>query len=215
MSALAHLRTLARGIRPANDGLLGNARCAWGASELLSEEAILAAFAARPFDIEGELLAVETPQGSALIGEGSALVADLYGGRIGRLWRVGGDLAQPTEPAIDVAFDPDMRQERGDLIFRYEDHPDLNPAAAGSLSTAARSLVERVGADGKLRVRGFVVRAFSDPQASAALLSLYTLDNESSRSASFSYAVIGATSGSDDVCAVSERLEAREWTPRF
>jgi hypothetical protein len=45
---------------------------AHGAGRLLSEEAILAAFAARPLDSEGELLSVETPLGAALIGEGRA-----------------------------------------------------------------------------------------------------------------------------------------------
>ena len=31
----------------------------------------------------------------------------------------------PAEPAVDVAFDADMRQERGDVCFRAEDHPEL------------------------------------------------------------------------------------------
>jgi hypothetical protein len=215
MSALTHLRALARGTLPTDDGLLGNTRCAWGRGILISEEAILAAFAARPFDLEGELLEVETPQGAALIGQDDALVADLYGGRIGRLWRVGRGIAHPAEPGIDVAFDPDMRQERGNVSFRAEDHADLDPAAAEQLLAGSRSLVDRLRSEGKLRVRAFVVRAFGKPGASAALLSLHTLGNEASRTAAFGYSVIGAGSGSDDLRVVSEQPQPREWTPRL
>ena len=37
MSALDHLSALARGARPADDGLLGNTRCAWGRGEIVGE----------------------------------------------------------------------------------------------------------------------------------------------------------------------------------
>lgn len=215
MSGLAHLHAVAQGLRPADDGLLGNARCAWGRGELLSEEAILAAFAARPLDFQGELLSVETAHGAALIGEDRAILADLYAGRIGRMWCVDDGSAQPPEPAIDVAFDVDMRQERGDLSFRAEDHSSLDPVAAERLLRAGRDLIEQIRRDGKLRVRGFVVRAFGGPQASAALLSLFTLGNETRRSASFSYAVIGVGSDGGDVRMICDRPQPREWTPRL
>jgi hypothetical protein len=215
MSALDHLRALARGTLPADDGLLGNARCAWGRGVLISGEAILAAFAARPFDVEGDLHEVESPQGAALIGQDGALVADLYGGRIGRLWRVGRGIVHPPEQAVDVAFDPDMRQERGGLSFRAEDHPDLDPAAAEQLLAAAGAVIDLRRSEGKLRVRAFVVRAFGKPGASAALLSLHSLSNDMSRAASFSYAVIGAGPGSSDVRVVSEEAQPRDWTPRI
>jgi hypothetical protein len=182
---------------------------------LLSEEAILAAFAARPLDLDGELLSVETPLGAALIGEGLAIVADLYAGRIGRLWRVGDGIAQPPEPAIDVAFDPDMRQERGNLSFRAEDHPSLDPVAAERLLAAGRDLIEQMRSDGKLRVRGFVLRAFGDEQASAALVSLFTLGNETRRSASFSYAVIALGPDVDDVRTIVDHPQPRDWNPRL
>lgn len=214
MSGLAHLRALAGGKRPADDGLLGNARCGWGRGELPSEEAILAAFTAQPFDLEGDMLAVETPLGAALIGDDRVLVADLYGGRIGRLWRVG-DVTAPAEPVVDVAFDADMRQERGDVSFRQEDHPDLDAAATDRLLAAARHLVDSIRTKGKLRVRGFVVRAFGDTHASAALLSLYTLGNEASRSASFSSAVIGVGSDPGDERFVIDRPQSRAWTSRL
>lgn len=215
MSGLNNLRALSQGTRPPEDGLLGNARCAWGRGEVLSEESIIAGFAARPFDLEEELLAVETPQGAALVGDDRALVADLYDHRIGRMWRVGGGLEVPPEPAIDVAFDADMSQQRGDLSFRREDHPNLDPSAAERLLGAGRDLIEQVRSEGNLRVRGFVLRAFGDTKASAALLALFTLGNETQRSASFSYAVIGLGPNIDDIRTVRDHSQPRSWTPRF
>lgn len=215
MSGLDHLRALVQGTRPLDDGLLGNARFSWGQSNLISEEAILASFAEHPFNLEGNILAVETSSGAVLMAGDSAVVADLYGGRIGRLWRIGGEIEQPSEKAIDVAFDADMRQERGAVSFRAEDHPALDPSAADRLLSAADDLIEKMRREGNLRVRGFFVRAFSETQSSAALLSLFTLDNKSSRSASFGYAVIGNIGNGDEVHVVRDQSEPRGWTPRL
>lgn len=215
MIGLKNLRALAQGNLPSDDGLLGNARCTWGRGNFVGQEAILASFAARPFNLEGELFSVVTPQGAALIGENRALVVDLYEGRIGRLWRVGEEIARPSEQAIDVAFDPDLSQEHHDLFFRAEDHLNLDPVAGERLLTAGRDLLDQVRNGGKLRVRGFVVRAFGGPQASATLISLYTLDNETRRSASFSYAAIGAGPRTDEAHVVYDPSQPRDWTPRF
>lgn len=215
MTGLDSLRAIARGHRPDDDGLLGSARFAWGRRELLSEEAILASFAAHPFNLEPEILSLETPTGAALVGENRALVADLYGGKIGRLWRIGEEVNHPSEQALDVAFDTDLRQERGSVNFRAEDHTDLDPAAAEQLLSAASDLVEKLRLGGKLRVRAFFVRAFGTPQASAALISLFTLDNETSRSASFTYAVVGRGPNAQELSAVYNPAQPRGWTPRL
>ena len=214
MSALRHLRCLARGRHPADDGLLGSARFGWGGLELLSEEAILAAFAAQPFVLEGGILEVETPQSAALIGETEALYADLYDGRVGRLWRVGSTPEGPCEPAVDVAFDADMRQERGDLAFRAEDHPCLDSVASEIVVERGRELLERLRHHGNLRVRGFVTRAGGTPETSAALIALYTLTNEPSRAASFRFAVLGFEQGAQ-AREVVDPARPRRWTPRL
>lgn len=214
MSALSHLRALARGTRPADDGLLGNTRCAWGRSEIVGEEAILAAFCAQPFASDGDVLTVETSQGAAIIGSDDALLADIYDGRIGRLWRVGRDITLGHERAVDVSFDADMRQARGDLFFRAEDHPELDTDGAERMIEAAQAHVDHIRCEGKLRVRAFAVRGFGGPKASAGLLSVYALGNETSRSASFSYAIVGAGSG-DAPRVVSDASPPRAWTPRL
>lgn len=213
MSGLDHLRNLALGRRPADAGLLGNTRFAWGGTDFIGEEGILAAFAARPFALDEAGFAVETAQNVALVSRSGALVADLYEGRIGRLWRVGDAPPGEPEPAIDVAFDPDMRQERGSLNFRGEDHPDLDPAAAPAVLAAAEDLIARTLTVGLLRVRGFVVRAFGTEAAAAALVALYTMGNEANRSAGFRYAVVAVDK--NGARAVADTAARRPWTPRF
>lgn len=214
MSGLAHLRSLAQGRRPADDGLLENTRCTWGESVLVSEEAILATFAAQPFGLEEPLHAVETAQGAALIGQDEGLFADIYDGRIGRLWRIGGTSHLPAEPAVDVAFDADMRQERGDLNFRAEDHPCLDQAAAERLVAALREMLDGMRGSGSLRVRGFVLRACGDQSACAALVALYTMSNEPSRSAAFRFVLLGLDANGDVQVAI-DPAAPRPWTPRL
>lgn len=214
MSAIDHLRALGRGETPTDDGLLGNARCSWGRGELIGDEAILSAFCARPF-ADGDAVRVETAQGAALIGQDDALIADIYAGRIGRLWRVGKGVALPQEPAIDIAFDPDMQQQRGDVLFRPGDHPELCTVTANSVFEAARAHVDQVRRAGALRVRAFVIRAFGIGEASAALLAVYAMGNETNRTAGFSYAILAVNADGSPARIVSEQARPRLWTPRF
>ena len=214
MSALDKLRILALGDAPPDDGLLGNTRCAWGRGEYIGEEAILAAFCDRPFSADNAI-AVETDQSAALIGDEDALVADIYDGRVGRLWRVGHGVEFPLEPAVDVAFDPDMRQQRGDLYFRAEDHPELDAPAAERIQSAARAHIDAVRRSRGLRARGFFVRAFGAKETSAALLALYSMSNEISRSAGFSYAIVGIGTGEMPIRLVCDQTQPRGWTPRL
>ena len=107
-----------------------------------------------------------------------------------------------------------MKQERGDICFRAEDHPDLDPTATEQLLDAVRGLLEELRKTGKLRVRGFVLRAFGGSQGAAALIALFTMSNETRRSAAFSYAVIGV--GPDGgIRSVRDDLPVRDWRPRL
>lgn len=214
MSALDHLRAIGRGETPADDGLLGNARCGWGRGELMGEESILAAFCARPF-AETDAAGIETAQGAALVGEKDALIADVYDGRIGRLWRVGKGITLPHEPAIDVAFDPDMRQLRGDVLFRAEDHPELTASGAERVIEAARGHADALRRAGALRARAFVVRAFEADGATAALLAVHTMGNETSRTAGFGYAIVATGPQGSAARIVGDQSRPRPWSPRF
>jgi hypothetical protein len=214
MNALDHLRAVGRGETPAEDGLLGVARCGWGRSELMGEESILAAFCARPF-ADADAIGIETAQGAALIGQDDALIADVYGGRIGRLWRVGKGVSLPYEVAIDVAFDPDMRQQRGDVLFRAEDHPELRSESAERVLDAVREHLGQLRRTGALRSRAFLVRAFGNESATAALLAVHTMSNETSRTASFGYAIVTFRAEDPSVRIISDHTRPRPWNPRF
>jgi hypothetical protein len=108
-----------------------------------------------------------------------------------------------------------MHQVRGRLYFRAEDHPELDAADAERVLSAAIAHLDSIRRAGKLRVRGYVVRAFASPDGAAALLAVHTLGNETRRSAGFAYAVIGLGSARDAVRVVSGENPPRDWTPRL
>ena len=202
------LATLGQGIRPSADGLLGNCRLEWRGGEACGEEAILESFRMNRFDVAaGRMIADE--RGFAILdGNGGALFGDLYGGRIGRLWRVGPGEPPPAEPAITVAFDPDLSQERGDVLFRAADHPHLSSDLAPALLAAARGLVEAERSHGFHRVRAFIVRAFSVDGAAAALAAVYRLGGQPVRTSGFSYAVLMIESGGRILGALDPAISA-------
>jgi hypothetical protein len=215
MSALDHLRTLAGGHRPEGQGLLSTAHLSGAGLDRMSEEDIVSSFAMTPFDIDKAAFALETPHHAVLIGEGGAIVADVYDGRLGRLWRIGGLDQSQDERRLHVAFDADMAQARPTSLFvRAEDHPELADTARTDLLDACRTFIEGRRRLGNLRVRGFVVRAFGDEAQSAALLSLFTLSDKRRRSASFDFAVVGRD-GDGRVCTVASETNPGEWTPRL
>ena len=167
MSARDAMVALAAGDREAvrrADRLLGSCRLMWAGAEAFGEEAVLELFRASPLDLADATL-VETGRSAALVGDDAALVADLYEGRIGRLWRIGSGEPPEAEPFVAVAFDPDLRQERGHVHFRAEDHPDLPGDGREALLAAGRTLIDVPGAH---RARAFAARAFGEGGRAAA-----------------------------------------------
>ncbi len=209
MSVAAHLRALAEGRRPADDGLLGACRLEWRGAEAYGEEAILELFRAAPFAPEGAKL-VETACSAAWIGADAALVADVYDGRIGRLWRIGmGDAPEP-EPAVSVAFDPDLRQQRGDVLLRAEDHPELARDQVERLIEAGRALTAAHDGPPLHRARAWAVRAFTAGDDTAALFAVHRLTGGPTRGGGFGYAAV-LLGGP----VIAEREPDRPWTPRL
>lgn len=124
---------------------------------------------------------------AALFGQDRALFADLYDGHVARLWCLLPDPAGPVEPAVAVAFDPDLRQARGDLLFEPREHPRLDAAGIPRVRAAAQALAaDRLPAN--LRIRTFVLRAFGDGACGAVLFAVYALSGDQVRSGSFGYA---------------------------
>ncbi len=209
MSILQHFAALATGQRPADDGLLGNCRFEWRGTEACGEEAILEIFRGAPFD-SAQALLVETAAAAAWIGPNGALIADLYDGRIGRLWRIGEGHAPPPEPAVSVAFDPDLRQARGDISIDPADHPELAADMLGDVVAAGHALLMEGAPKPIHRARAFCVRAFSGTNGTAALFAVHCLTGGAVRSGGFGYAAVRIGGAS-----VADHAPDIAWTPRL
>jgi hypothetical protein len=220
MSALAVLRAVARGERPHGE-LLPPCRMEAFGAEYFSEEAIVQSFRNAPFVISDDGTAVETEDHLAVFDGAGALIADVFGGNIGRLWRLGPGEPGAAEPAIGVPFDADLMQSRGDLAIRREDHPALAAKAYDAVEEAGRLLARNwVPEDGPppFRSRSFLIRAFTSGSASVALFAVYRLGPAAPRSVGFSYAAALIDGDGKAPTIIRDRageaaVEAQPWTP--
>lgn len=180
--------------------VLGAARLAVGGHEAFGIEAIADAFRRDPLalgDDDAPPLFAADPLHAAALHDGQALFADLYDGRVGRLWRVGAAPPCPPEPRVAVAFDPDLRQARSDLLFDAADHPGLLADAHGIVRAAARALL----AAPAWRARAFAIRAFGDADAGAVLFAIHRLSAEPMRVGGFVHAAAVWSDGERRVVA--------------
>ena len=225
MSALPALRSIARGERP-NGEVLPPCRLEAFGSVCYGEEAIVQSFRQAPLELSEDAAAVEIPGHLAIFDGDTALIADLSGDAIARLWRLGiGDPGE-TERALDVPFDADLTQSRADLAIRAEDHPALPPEAVPLVEDLGRSLSRGWSAQegpSPYRARSFLVRAFAQGSRGVALFAVYRLGPASVRTAGFSYAAVlfemqAGKLGSHQVIrdlAGEAAIDARPWRPRF
>lgn len=213
MSFTETLAALCVGRRPANDGLLGNARLEWGGGEAYGEEAILESFRVNPID-PAQGTVIQGAIAAAWIGHDAALFVDVYDDRIGRLWRLGAGSPPPVEPAVTVAFDTDLRQARGTIAFRDADHPELGGWAHDAVVAAGRELLHGNHVPPLHRIRGYVVRAFSAGDDAVALYALHRLTAEQPRRAGFGYAMAKLAAGAEPLLVV-DPWTPPEWTPRL
>ena len=219
MSAVNALRSIARGERPHGELLPPCRLEAWGA-EFFSEEAIVQCFRNAPFAVADGAAVVEAKDHLAIFNSETALIADVFGGNIGRLWRLGPGEPVAAEPAIGVQFDTDLMQARGDLAARREDHPALADEAFMAVEAAGRAIArDWIPEDGKppFRTRSFLIRAFTGGSNSVALFAVYRLGAEATRSVGFSHAA-AFIDGDGNATIVRDRageaaVEARPWTP--
>lgn len=210
MTAREAMLALGAGTRP-KDRLLGSCRLEWAGAEAFGEEAILEAFRESPFEPGEDATLVETRTAAALIGRDKAMFADLYDGRIGRLWRLGpGDAPEP-EPALAVAFDPDLRQDRGGVQVWAGDHPDLAASAVDAVMVAGEALLAHFLP--YHRARALCIRAFSAGGSTAALFAVHRLGGGQVREAGFGYAA--ALIGKGDPVTLRDQSPSRPWTTRL
>lgn len=208
MSLADRLVRLAAGERDPGDWLLGSCALTSARGDVYGEEAVAVAFCSAPATVGTSIV---TPRGVALFGDGAALFADVYDGRVGRLWRVDGDPAvaqtKPAEHRVAVAFDPDLAQRRGDVVAAAR-AVDLAEGALARLTAALLPLV--IAAPGEVRRRAFVVRAFGDDHATAGLAAIHTA---AAGGIGFSYAAAMLTP--TDAVLVVDRPGDAPWSPRL
>lgn len=168
----------------AHPAVLGACRLESGGVDVFGSEAVIDAFRRAPLALDGAVL-VDSAQGAALFAGGEAVFADLYGAHIGRLWRVGQAGPGTPEPAVGVAFDPDLAQARAAVLFAASDHPGLAADAAARVAAAGRTIIDDPA---QFRARAFVVRAFGDARSGAALFAVHALAAQFVRTASLTMA---------------------------
>ena len=217
MSAAQALRRLARGERP-GDALLHTARLEALGSEHYGEEAILVSFRAAPLALTESATLLETPGFCALVDGQAALFAELADDNIVRLWRLSDGTPTAAERAVAVAFDPDLSQSRGTVLFSPGDHPALASDAAERVLQAARNAAEqRDAALPALRTRVFVVRAFGSATQGAALFAVYRLSGAEMLSSGFAMALAWWTPDIEGLVrdsAGEADAATRAWSPR-
>lgn len=231
MNAFDTLTGLARGERPLTDSLIGTCRLEGLGGEAYAEEAIVESFRNAPIAFDAADDRIATPMHAALFhtapnGDTTALIADLYDGHVGRIWRLGPGQPIAAERAVSVPFDPDLHQQRGDVQFSADEHPDLHPDAAAHVVATAKALArdwsESEGAPAH-RTRCFVVRAFSDGDRGVALLAVYRFGGGTRRSIDFTHSAIrfrfsGETLLDSQIVhdvASSSVVSADNWAPRI
>jgi hypothetical protein len=166
--------------------LLGACRLEVGGFDAFGIEAINDAFRRNPMTFDPAVV-MEAPMHFAVISDGQALFADVYDGNIGRLWRAGAHAPFSTEPFISVAFDPDLKQARGDILFSGQDHPALTPDGYDRVQSAGLDLL--ASDPMAWRSRGFCIRAFGKYESGAALFAIHTMQSDRVRISGFAYGI--------------------------
>ena len=184
MSAVAAIAAIAGGRRC--DRLLESCRLEVGGFDAFGVEAIGDAFRRDPLALSAAAT-VEDDAHFASVVDGQAIFADLYDGHVGRLWRVGRSAPHAAEPFVAVAFDPDLRQARGDVAFDHVDHRGLAVDAATRVRGCGLDILARDPA--AWRSRAFCIRAFGSAGRGAALFALYRMTSARVRTSGFGYAV--------------------------
>ena len=224
MSAFQAIRSVARGGRPRGE-LLPPCRLEAFGTEFFGEEAVVSCFRRTPFLISDRASVIQTAGHLAVFEDDTAVFADLFDGNVARLWRLGPGSPIVREPALDVPFDTDLRQSRGDVEMRAEDHPALSSQAIPHVHEIGRRLARDWGAEpgpSPYRIRAFLIRAFSQDDVGAALFSLYELGHAPVRTTGFSYAAAVFRTVGDELtscrivkdAAGRNAVAARPWTPR-
>lgn len=219
MNAENILRAIAAGTPIAADALLQTCRATAFGSDFYGAEAIIEAFRRQP--VESEARFVGCPGHAALLWADRALIADLAGAHVARLWRLGPDAPVEREPAISVPFDADLSQMPAAVAFAASDHPALAPHDIDAILAAGAALADEwrnVDGEPAAHARPFCIRAFSDGNAFVALFAVHVVDGAGTRHAGFVHAA--AIGGADGTAIIRDEAgeaarHAMPWRPRI
>ena len=225
---LPRLRRLVAGDPSGSADLLHTCRMHAFGAEVIGNRSVAEALRRAPFRLGAQPHVVETAASFAVLdataaGHPLAFFADLYDGRIGRLWRVGPHFGQriARDPGISVAFDPRLSQMAEPVALRAEDHPGLESTAVAPLTTALRQLAH-AGVDSAsgsaARRTVFVLRACSQGTHCAALVSLHELTTDESRTSAFRFAAVFLQYAGGEVVHIVTALDdtvVAPWSPRI
>ena len=190
MTTADTLRALAMGT-PMDDSILPACRLESGNVDSFGAEAVGDALRRAPVAALDRAVTIAGPGHCALFTDTEALVADLWDGRIGRLWRIGQRDPWVAEPAVAVAFDPDLRQARADVFVSETDHPALDRGGLDKIASLGRALVHDTRSEyAAYRSRAFVIRAFGDASRGAGLFAIHALAANPVRTPSLTYAAV-------------------------
>lgn len=210
MTGLEALRALVRGA-PAATGILGDCRLESSGVDAFGIEAVSDNFRRAPMADAQTAMTVEATGTLAIFGVGEAVFADLFGNRIGRLWRVGQADPGTPEPAVAVAFDTDLRQARADVFIDAADHPALNRGGADRATALGRGLVGDMAPEFRaFRARAFTVRAFGNGDAGCALFAIHALSPNPVRTPYLAFAAVRWDGVATQVVRDGVRLSARQ-----
>lgn len=179
---LAELTALLRGL-PGSTAPLANTLSvhAWG-FEAFGRTDALDLFARHPLALSATPHVLATRGALAVLdvtldGQSIGVFADVADGVLARLWVVGptaGDAT--TEPAVPVASDDFLSQDRKACAGDALDHPALDAAVWPQVEASAAAALQEVSQPAAASSsRAVVVRAFSSDDALAALYTLRVL----------------------------------------
>jgi hypothetical protein len=158
-----------------------------------------------------------------------ALVADLYGEHIARLWYLAPTSLHARRPErVDVPFDPTFGQQTPSVGFDPVDYPELSAAHVSRVLALATGFLEYGPTTSAIplrsaaqlsRLRPYVLRAFSDGEMAATLIVVVALRSDGQPGlVQFPIAARLPSDLSADATVVADEAEcdaelARSWQP--
>jgi hypothetical protein len=214
MNVVETICSLAAGHTTAS-GLLHTARLSAFGVESYGQESIVAQFRRSPIHLSDAMRIVDGHGHVAVFDGDVALFADVTDANIARLWRLGPGDPATGEPGVSVAFDPDLAQARGDVMFAPTDHPALAAEAQGTVIAAGRTIIESIAA---YRARAFCIRSFGTVLSCAGLFAVYRQTGDGAQTAGFVLAAALCEAGNVKIVhdtAGEAAIAQRPWTPRI